>query len=87
MADPPRPSLQRLIAEGHVRRNQIAMRGFRIEGLPIGPFWWPRSVLEDDIYFKVHRLSHNLDRCRTQFKLVPSIEEQEEKMERSVNSI
>jgi hypothetical protein len=33
-----------------------------------------------DVYFKVHRPNHNLDRCRTQFRLVESIERQEEKM-------
>jgi hypothetical protein len=32
--------------------------------------------LEGDTYFKVKRPAHNLDRCRTQFKLVASIEEQ-----------
>jgi len=31
-----------------------------------------------DSYFKIHREGHNLDRCRTQFKLVESIEEQED---------
>jgi hypothetical protein len=35
----------------------------------------------------VHREGHNLDRCRTQFKLVESIEQQEEKMNRLVESI
>jgi len=32
--------------------------------------------LEGDTYFKVKRPGHNLDRCRTQFKLVESIEQQ-----------
>ena len=32
--------------------------------------------LEGDTYFKVKRPGHNLDRCRTQFKLVESIEAQ-----------
>ncbi len=32
--------------------------------------------LEGDTYFKIRRPSHNLDRTRTQFKLVASIEEQ-----------
>ena len=36
--------------------------------------------LAGDVYFKVHREGHNLDRCRTQFKLVRSIEENEEAM-------
>lgn len=42
------------------------------------------DFLEGDVYFKVHRDGHNLDRCRTQFKLVESIEAQEEKMNRLV---
>jgi hypothetical protein len=32
--------------------------------------------LEGDTYFKIKRPAHNLDRCRTQFKMVASIEEQ-----------
>lgn len=40
--------------------------------------------LAGDIYFKTHRKEHNLDRCRTQFKLVESIEEQEEAMGKMV---
>ena len=36
------------------------------------------DYLAGDTYFKVHRDGHNLDRCRTQFKLVESIEQQED---------
>ena len=36
------------------------------------------DFLAGDTYFKVHREGHNLDRCRTQFKLVESIEQQED---------
>jgi aminoglycoside phosphotransferase (APT) family kinase protein len=43
--------------------------------------------LAGDTYFKVHRDGHNLDRCRTQFKLVESIERQEDKMNQLVESI
>ncbi len=39
------------------------------------------DYLAGDTYFKVHHPGHNLDRCRTQFKLVQSIEEQEESMQ------
>jgi hypothetical protein len=42
------------------------------------------DFLEGDTYFKVHRNGHNLDRCRTQFKLVESLEHQEEPMNRLV---
>ncbi|HWD20008.1 MAG TPA: aminoglycoside phosphotransferase family protein [Verrucomicrobiae bacterium] len=42
------------------------------------------DFLEGDVYFKVHREGHNLDRARTQFKLVESIEQQEEQMNAAV---
>ena len=45
------------------------------------------DYLAGDTYFKVHRDGHNLDRCRTQFKLVESIERQEERINRLVESI
>ncbi|MGO8932201.1 MAG: mucin desulfatase, partial [Terracidiphilus sp.] len=45
------------------------------------------DYLGGDTYFKVHREGHNLDRCRTQFRLVESIERQEEQMNRLVESI
>lgn len=45
------------------------------------------DFLGGDTYFKVHRDGHNLDRCRTQFKLVESIEAQEEAMNELVESI
>lgn len=43
--------------------------------------------LSGDTYFKVHREDHNLDRCHTQFKLVESIERQENAMRRLVDSL
>jgi hypothetical protein len=45
------------------------------------------DFLAGDTYFKVHREGHNLDRCRAQFKLVESIEQQEERMNQLVDSI
>ncbi len=45
------------------------------------------DYLSGDTYFKVHREGHNLDRCRTQFKLVQSIERQEDEMNRLVESV
>jgi len=45
------------------------------------------DYLAGDHYFKVHREHHNLDRCRTQFKLVESIEQQEERMNQLVETI
>ena len=38
------------------------------------------DFLEGDVYFKVHRENHNLDRARTQFKLVADMEKKWEQM-------
>jgi Ser/Thr protein kinase RdoA (MazF antagonist) len=43
--------------------------------------------LAGDTYFRIHRPGHNLDRCRTQFKLVESIEQQEEAMQLFVDKL
>jgi hypothetical protein len=45
------------------------------------------DFLSGDTYFRIHRPDHNLDRCRTQFKLVESIEQQEEAMQKFVNGL
>jgi Ser/Thr protein kinase RdoA (MazF antagonist) len=45
------------------------------------------DYLVGDTYFRVHRPDHNLDRCRTQFKLAESIREQEEAMQKFVDQI
>ncbi len=45
------------------------------------------DYLMGDVYFRVHRPNHNLDRCRTQFRLVESIVSQEEAMQKYVDSL
>jgi aminoglycoside phosphotransferase (APT) family kinase protein len=45
------------------------------------------DFLSGDNYFRIHRPGHNLDRCRTQFKLVESIERQEEAMQKHVEKL
>ena len=42
------------------------------------------DYLEGDTYFKTSRENHNLDRCRTQFKLVSDMEQQWDKMNETV---
>ena len=42
------------------------------------------DYLEGDTYFKIHREHHNLDRCRTQFKLVADMEAKTEEMHKIV---
>ena len=38
------------------------------------------DYLQGDTYFKTHREGHNLDRCRTQMKLVSDMEANWDKM-------
>lgn len=45
------------------------------------------DFLAGDTYFKIHREGHNLDRCRTQFKLVESIEKQEDACQSLLDSL
>jgi hypothetical protein len=45
------------------------------------------DFLSGDNYFRIHRPGHNLDRSRTQFKLVESIEKQEAAMQKYVDRL
>ena len=45
------------------------------------------DYLSGDVYFKIHREKHNLDRCRTQVKLAQSIEEQFDAMRKLNDSL
>ena len=45
------------------------------------------DYLSGDVYFKIHREHHNLDRCRTQVKLAQSIEEQFDAMRKLCDSL
>ncbi len=39
------------------------------------------DFLNGDVYFKIHRLTHNLDRARTQFRIVSEMEKAEARMQ------
>ena len=43
--------------------------------------------LVGDVYFRIHRPGHNLDRCRTQFKLVADMEKKESRMREIIEGI
>jgi aminoglycoside phosphotransferase (APT) family kinase protein len=45
------------------------------------------DFLAGDVYYKVRHDTHNLDRCRTQFRLIESLEQQEEQMNRFVGAM
>ncbi len=45
------------------------------------------DYLEGDVYFRTHREGHNLDRCRTQFKLVADMESKYEDMKQIISKL
>src|SRR4030042_5365544 len=45
------------------------------------------DFLEGDVYFRVHRPGHNLDRARTQFALVRSMENLEREMDECIQTL
>lgn len=45
------------------------------------------DYLQGDVYFKTHRDGQNIDRCRTQFKLVQSMERQADAMQKIVEGL
>ena len=63
-----------------------------IENLPMGAkmmtlecgIRFLTDYLSGDTYFRIHRENHNLDRCRTQFKLVSDMEDNWDEMEQVV---
>lgn len=69
-------------------KNERALIAFsgRLMTLTIGLRFLTDYVM-GDVYFRVHRPQHNLDRCRTQFRLVESIARQEEAMQRFADGI
>ena len=42
------------------------------------------DYLAGDVYYKISRPNHNIDRCRTQLKMVADMEEKTEQMERTI---
>jgi hypothetical protein len=68
------------ILDGGAVARQFPPGGDFVSAAPYG------SGHINDTYFKVHREGHNLDRCRTQFKLVESLQQQLTPMARLVEA-
>ncbi len=75
-------------AKGYLEQAGDALTKTEIEYLPFSAkimtfecgIRFLTDYLMGDVYFKIHRPEHNLDRCRTQFKLVADMEENMDKM-------
>lgn len=74
--------------KGYLTGCQGSLTKREIELLPMGAklmtlecgMRFLADYLEGDVYFKIHRPGHNLDRCRTQFALVADMEQKWEQM-------
>jgi aminoglycoside phosphotransferase (APT) family kinase protein len=69
-------------APGDVEREHLAFSG-KLLAYETGVRFLT-DYLQGDVYFKVHHPEHNLDRARTQFALVRSIEDEAEAMAKIV---
>jgi len=45
------------------------------------------DFLDGDVYFKTKRENHNLDRCKTQFKLLTEMENIDDVLQRIIKEI
>lgn len=87
--------LYELYAKGYLEGCQGSLTQAEVETLPIGAkmmtlecgMRFLTDYLQGDVYFRIHREKHNLDRCRTQFKLVADMEHKWEQMTEIVKRI
>lgn len=83
-----RPEMFAALVEGYLEgarfllpaeREELAFSGLLMT-LVVGMRFLADHLL-GDVYFRLHRPGHNLDRCRTQLRLVASMESQRARME------
>lgn len=90
-----RPHMFQALAEGYLKAAGEFLTPRELELLPFSGklitleigIRFLTDYLQGDVYFKTHKKGHNLDRCRTQLKLVSSIEEQTDSMDTFVEEI
>lgn len=82
-----------LYTKGYIEGCRGSLTKEELDMLPVGAMVMTyecgmrflTDYLEGDVYFKTHRPGHNLDRCRTQFRLVKDMEEKLPRMNEIVN--
>lgn len=82
-----------LYTKGFLEGSQGSLTDLEIAMLPMGAkvmtyecgIRFLMDYLQGDIYFKTHRERQNLDRCRTQMKLVADMEEKWEQMKQIID--
>lgn len=79
--------------KGYLDATRNVLTPLEIDLLPLGAklmtlecgIRFLTDYLNGDVYFKIHREGHNLDRCRTQFKMVEDIETKWDEMKSIVD--
>ena len=87
------PKIFGAIVEGYLKATSNILESSEIEHLAVAPqvityelgLRFLTDYLEGDVYFKVKRPGHNLDRVRAQFKLLASMEEHFEQAKQIVD--
>ena len=87
------PKIFGAIVEGYLKATSNILESSEIEHLAVAPqvityelgLRFLTDYLEGDVYFKVKRPEHNLDRVRAQFKLLASMEEHFEQAKQIVD--
>ena len=87
-----RLDMYRAYLEGYLDACGHALTENEINVLPLGAkiitielgMRFLKDYLDGDVYFKIDRPTQNLDRCRTQLKLVSEMEEQWDEMKNAV---
>lgn len=85
----------RAYAEGFLKGCGGKLTSSEIDLLPIGAMMMTfecgirflTDYLEGDVYFKIHRPGHNLDRARCQFKLLSDMEEKLPEMRKIIEEL
>ena len=84
--------LFRIYTEGFLKGCKGNLTDMEVAMLPMGAkvmtyengIRFLTDYLQGDTYFKIHREGHNLDRCRTQMKLVADMEKKWKELEEIV---
>ena len=87
--------LYKAFAKGYLEQCGSSLTDVEIELLPYASIMLTLECgirfltdhLNGDTYFKISREGHNLDRCRTQFKLVSEMEKNLGEMKKIINSL
>ena len=81
-----------VLTHGYLDAARDTLTATELDYLPYGPkmmayengIRFLTDHLSGDVYYKIHRENHNLDRCRTQFRLVEDMENKFDQMARVV---